>query len=131
MIEIEIDLKGTTTYKDVIKNFYQTLRLPDHPDNTYSSWDALNSWSTYLEKDSDAIASSGDSSEHLHLVIRNYNDAARALQNETVNHPTEISQLGIFNSFLVDLTDNNPTYRGTYNGDRSMRITFEVHHGNY
>jgi len=120
MYTIEIDFKGAKNEKDIIRRFYDTLQLPQYGEkDTYSSWHALYDWLSSLDSDSKIISRMNPIPEHVHFILKNYavTDGMRDVQHMLL-------------IFMASLTDNHPDHRGL-GGNPNIKITFEVHYGDY
>jgi hypothetical protein len=130
MFSIEIDLKGVKETEELIKSFYVVLQLPYDERNTFSSWEALNDWMRSLDSSSKIISRMNPVPDHVHLIIKNYNDVKVLNQVKQGNYGT-YNDFHVFNEILIELTDNHSDIRGTGGRLVNIKITFEVHHGDY
>lgn len=129
MLTIEINLKNIKDEKDLIHRFFEVLQLPQEENRTYASWDALYDYMCRLDSDSKLISQMNPIPEHVHLVIKNYNDVKVIDQMKQGNFGS-YNDYSVFNKLLIDLTDNHPECRGE-GAIVSIKITFEVHHGDW
>lgn len=127
MITFTIDLKGIKTSEDLIRRFYDTLELPKEYFN--DSWDGLTDWMENLGSDSEIVSKMNPVPNHVHLIIKNYREA-KVLDFDYKHQHGISNDFKIFNEILIRWTDNSPEIRGV-GQIVNIKITFEVHHGDY